>query len=135
MATKKTTAAAVEDIFKFWQQEMGKPLAKLTAGRRTKVEARLKLFSVEDIKRAIRGCKSSAFHMGQNDSGTLYNSLELICRNDEKIEFFMEKSLTTIPKNNKSPLLNKLTDRSWADEDVREVASAIEGEVGDMFDE
>jgi len=111
---KESTSAAIQSLFEFWQQEMNKPMAKLTPGRRAKVEARLKLFSVEDLKRAIRGCKSSAFHMGKNDAGTQYNALEHICKSDEKVEFFMERSLTTLPKRDK--LLNQMASRDWANE-------------------
>lgn len=131
MATRKSTTAAVELIFKYWQTIMEKPLAKLTPGRKAKIEARLKTYSVDDLLKAIIGCKSSGFHMGQNDSNTLYNSLELICRNDEKVEFFMEKAgmPTPVPSRN---IMDKLTDRAWAEE-APVVASIIEGEVGDMF--
>ena len=132
--SKTMRDAAVGEIFVFWQQEMGKPQAKLTPGRKTKIAARLKTHTADDLKRAILGCRASAFHMGVNDSNTLYNSCELIFRNDEKVEFFMEKAGMPSPTSPK-PIMDRLSDRAWANEPVVVDTGVIEhvGEVGDMF--
>ena len=94
MASRIITAA-VEDIFAYWQQVMDKPRAKLTPGRKTKVAARLENYSVADIKQAILGCRATPWNMGQNPQGTLYNSLEFICRNDEQVERFIETAFAS----------------------------------------
>lgn len=87
---KETSKDICVDIFDYWKLVMNKPKSKLTPGRKSKIQARLKTYSVNNIKDAIDGCSRSSFHMGGNDNKTLYNSIELICRNDEKIESFIE---------------------------------------------
>lgn len=87
---------AVNDIFEYWRTVMNKDSrAKLTAKRKTKVTARLKDgFTVDEIKQAIKGCAMSPYHMGDNDTGAIYDDLELICRNDEKIRRFMQIAIS-----------------------------------------
>lgn len=93
-------AADVRAIFDYWLERMGKTAStKLTDKRKRAVTARLKQgYSVDDIKQGIDGCASSPFHMGQNDQGTVYDDLELICRNGEKLENFMQNIGKVIPK-------------------------------------
>ncbi|HKJ87587.1 MAG TPA: hypothetical protein VKA48_03680 [Gammaproteobacteria bacterium] len=82
------------EVFDYWVQRMQKgPQTKFTRDRKQKVEARLReRYSVEDLKQAIDGCASSAFHQGENDEGKTYNDLELICRKGSKVEQFMERA-------------------------------------------
>lgn len=86
----KQSNKETEEIFTFWKEAMslnGSTL--LTDKRKRNIDARLKQgYDIERIKNAIRGCAMSPFHQGQNDSGTKYNDIELICRNGEKVEFF-----------------------------------------------
>lgn len=85
-----TSSSAVRDVFVYWQSVMGKPGAILTPKRDKAVTAALKLgYTVDQIKSAIDGCKRSPFHMGVNDQRTVYDDLELICRNGENIEKFI----------------------------------------------
>lgn len=82
------------EIFEYWRQVMGKPAStKLTDGRMTKIRARLKSYSVEEVKKAIDGCAGSEHHMGKNrksnPEGKIYDDLTLICRSDEKLEMFI----------------------------------------------
>ena len=77
-----------------------KPCIKIT-GRNTEasvmdVERTAKIisalehgFTVDELKRAVDGAKSSPFHRGQNDRGVIYDSIDLIFRNPEKIETFI----------------------------------------------
>ena len=111
--SKTMRDAAVGEIFVFWQQEMGKPQAKLTPGRKTKIAARLKTYTADDLKRAIIGCKATPWNMGVNPQRTLYNSIEFLCRNDEQIERFMEKTEDPVPTI-EDDLFARLSDRSWA---------------------
>lgn len=57
----------------------------------------LKVASVAECDTAIRGCKASAFHMGQNDRQRKYNKLSQILKGKrggrstrEQIDFFVE---------------------------------------------
>ena len=81
-------------VFNYWCHRMQKGVqTKFSTKRRKAVQARLKEGrTVDDLKRAIDGCASSLFHMGQGpkSDGTVYDDLELICRNNEKVEQFMQ---------------------------------------------
>jgi len=77
----------VNNIFDFYEQTMETEI-KRTDGRKKKVIARLKSFSIDDIKTAIQNVKANAFMMGENDDGRKYNQIELICRSDEKLETY-----------------------------------------------
>lgn len=80
----------VAEIFECWKETMNHPAAKLLPVRERAVAARLREgYSVEEIKKAILGCRSSDFHMGQNNAGAVYDDLTLICRNGAKLEFFI----------------------------------------------
>ena len=90
----------VREIFDHWVSVMGKSSkVTLTPKRREKIQTRLKDgYTVEDIKLAINGCANSSYHMGQNPQGTVYDDLELICREGTQIEKFRDnygKSPTT----------------------------------------
>lgn len=93
----------VVQVFKSWCQAMNKGgSTKLTPERRKKVSQRLKQgYTVEDIEKAILGCKQSPFHMGQNDNKALHNDITLICRNGSKLEQFIQLSKTA--GNNVAP--------------------------------
>lgn len=81
-----------KEIFSYWCQIMDKSLnqCKLTPKRDKAIKARLKDYSFDDIKKAIFNCSKSSFHMGQNENGTYYNDVELICRTGEKLETFRD---------------------------------------------
>ncbi len=96
------TSAEVKEVFDYWVKVMGKgPTAKLTAERSSKVKARLRVdgYSVEQLKRAIDGCKVSAFHQGENDKERRFEDLELICRDGKHVENFIEYLGPTTPGN------------------------------------
>lgn len=86
-------------VFDHWVAVMDKPRAKLTKERKTKVIARLKDYSVDDLKQAIDGCARSPHHMGQNDTGTVYDDLELICRDGKHVEQFRDNIGKAIPQD------------------------------------
>jgi DNA-binding Lrp family transcriptional regulator len=76
-------------VFEFWQQEMNHRRTKLDSKLSKLISNQLILYSVEDLKDAIRGCKLSAFHMGDNDRGKVYDSLNLILRDSEHVGQFI----------------------------------------------
>lgn len=86
----RQTRDQVKEVFDHWITTMGKTSqAKLTDKRKKCIEARLKEgYTVDQIKQAIEGCAKSPHHMGQNDSGTVYDDLTLICRSGDKVEQF-----------------------------------------------
>jgi hypothetical protein len=78
------------EIFAYWQQIMGHPRAKLDAKRRKKINDRLNDgYTQDDLRKAIEGCRKSPHHMGENDRSTVYDGLELICRDAEHVDRFI----------------------------------------------
>lgn len=106
---KKDTSPPAPDsaysIFEYWRDVMGKGLrTKPTKGRIGKIQARLKEgYSAEEIRQAIDGCAKSPHHMGQNDTGTVYDDLTLICRSGEKLEYFINNIAKVTPSENGKP--------------------------------
>ena len=81
---------SVAALFGWWQQRMSLPRAKLTAGRRRALQARLaEGYTEEQIRRAIAACSASEWHQGKNKSARAYNDIVLICRSGEKLESFI----------------------------------------------
>lgn len=80
----------VTEIYDFWKQTMSlNGSTKLTSGRKSKIQARLREgYTIETLKNAVRGCAASPFHNGDNDRGKKYLDIELICRSGEKVESF-----------------------------------------------
>ena len=83
----------IREIFMYWQKEMNHPRASLDEGRRKKIRARLNDgHTREECLLAIKGCKGSAFHMGDNDGKVTYDSIDLIFRNASKTDDFIRRS-------------------------------------------
>lgn len=92
-------ADCVGEVFEHWRKAFDKPRAKLDAKRRKLIANALKLgYSVDDLKQAVDGCGCSSFHQGKNDRGIVYNGLELILRNADKIDNFMSLASQNKPK-------------------------------------
>jgi uncharacterized protein YdaU (DUF1376 family) len=91
--TKDMSLADARTVFDFWRSYLNHPNARLDNKRERCIRNRLKEgFSVEDLERAIRGCKASSYHMGQNDSHTVYDRIDLIFRDTEHVELFIAKA-------------------------------------------
>ncbi|UOD28761.1 DUF1376 domain-containing protein [Massilia violaceinigra] len=76
-------------VFEYWQQVMGHHNAKLDAKRVKAIKGRLKDgYSVEDLCRAVDGCKYDPFSQGANERQTVYDDIELICRDGPKVDKF-----------------------------------------------
>ena len=98
ISRNKYTLNLIQEIFSFWQTTLNHPGAKLDAKRKRVIENALKLgYSIDACKQAIRGCAHSAFHMGKNQEGKVYDHLSLILRDSERIEQFiaLEKQSST----------------------------------------
>jgi len=77
-------------IFAYWQQIMEKPRAQLDAKRKKAITGRLKDgYTPEQLCKAIDGCRKDPFSMGKNDRSTLYNDIELICRDGPRVDKFI----------------------------------------------
>ena len=84
------SAGAVNRIFGYWQLISGHNKARLTAKRKRRITDRLREgYTEEELQAAIAGNKADAFHQGDNDRGTVFDDIELICRDGEHVEKFI----------------------------------------------
>ncbi len=85
---------AIAAVFDFWRDLLS-PRARLDDRRRRLIAARLDDgYSTEELQLACLGCRASRFHMGDNDRGARYCSIDLICRSAEKVDQFIELAET-----------------------------------------
>jgi len=83
-------SSPAEEVFQHWKTTLNHLKAKFDSKRKKLIEARLKDFSVDDLKAAIDGCRLSSFHQGDNDRFRKYDGIKVIFRDAEQIEHFME---------------------------------------------
>lgn len=107
---KASHKTQIDEIFTYWQKVMDHPTAKLISSRSRAIAARLNEgYTVDEIKLAIDGCRSSSFHMGDNLHRTVYDDLTLICRDGAKLEQFIGRrrsiSRTSQPGRPSEPLI------------------------------
>lgn len=90
--TPRVKSADIDTVFDHWVESCrnsGKgPKPVLSEKRRRLISKALKLYGLETCLQAAEGPTHSEFHMGANPHGKKYDSLELIFRNEEKIEQF-----------------------------------------------
>jgi len=92
---KRPTAdgSGIGEVFGYWQTAMGHQHAKLDAKRLKAIKARLADgYTVGQICTAVDGCRLSPHHMGQNDTRTVYDDIELICRDATKVDGFIKRA-------------------------------------------
>lgn len=83
---------AVQIVWGYWLTVMGSGRAVLDHNRRVKIAAAIYDYGIEAACSAIDGCASSAFHMGDNPQQKKYNSIDLIFRDADKIEGFIQRT-------------------------------------------
>lgn len=86
---RSTPSSDVQEVFDHWKQVHNHPRAQLDEKRRKVIQRALKSYSLADLKLAIDGCKKSDFHQGKNDARTVYDSIQLILRDGDKIDSFI----------------------------------------------
>lgn len=89
---KARWADEVARVFDGWKRTMGKPSStKLSVERERKIVQRLEDdYSVDDILLGVLGCSKTPHNMGDNDRNTTFNDIELICRNVQNLDRFIE---------------------------------------------
>jgi hypothetical protein len=81
----------IEQVFEYWKLVMEKAdRAILSPERRELIGAAIHDYGLDNVLEAIRGCSLSSFHMGGNKQKKRYDSLDLILRNSDKIEGFLQ---------------------------------------------
>lgn len=73
-------------VFDHWRIVFSHPKSILDDKRRRLIDARLKQFSVDNLRAAIDGYKLSPFHQGENKDGKVFDSIELIMRDAQHVE-------------------------------------------------
>jgi hypothetical protein len=79
-------ADAVREVFDYWRTKTGHTTATLTKDRRAKIKARLRVFSADQLRRAIDAAACDPFLQGDNDRAKRYDWPETIFRNDAAAE-------------------------------------------------
>ncbi|HSW94316.1 MAG TPA: hypothetical protein VLJ15_08200 [Gammaproteobacteria bacterium] len=101
----RSSSHEIQEVFKYWQDVLNHPRAKLDNKRHRKITQALKLgYSVADLKQAIDGCAKTPFNMGENNSNQRYDDLDLIIRDSAHIDRFVSNAInppsTSIKANN-----------------------------------
>jgi hypothetical protein len=117
-----TTAQDVSRIWDAWVSSRIKhnrksTPPKFTEKRKKLIRSRLEDYSVEDLILAVTGWRLSDFHCGHNEGGKVYNSLDLLLRDEDKIEQF-------ISYHSKPPSKQTITEK-WSDPDRKTKSGTI----------
>jgi hypothetical protein len=80
----------IADVFSYWQKTMDSPRSQLDDKRRKAIRGALKLYEPRQVCQAILGCSRSGWHMGENDRRQKFNGLDLILRDADHIDKFIE---------------------------------------------
>jgi hypothetical protein len=90
---KSISDEAVKIVWDYWVKTMGaSKLAVLDHDRKVKIAASIHDYGIEASCLAIDGCASSPFHMGDNPQQKKYNGIDLIFRDADKIEGFIQRT-------------------------------------------
>jgi uncharacterized protein YdaU (DUF1376 family) len=101
------------EVFSYWQVKMNHQQAKLDVKRSKAITARLRDgYTVGELCEAIDGCLLSPHHMGKNDTGTVYDDIELICRDGPKVDRFIKLARQGGPQNELQAYMDDLA--TWA---------------------
>jgi hypothetical protein len=117
----------IAQVFEFWKSTFGKNSnARLTTLRGRAVLDRLRSFQkfkLEEIQKAILGCKASPNHNGSKPGSTIYDDLELICRTDDFLVRFIgyQEASETLNNGNQNGKISNTNDRA------AQTAKQIEG--------
>ena len=88
----------VQQVFDAWVEATGKTSRTvLDEKRRRRIRNALKTYPLADVLAAVGGWQHSPHHRGENDSGTVYNDLDLLLRDGAHIERFRDLTLNAGP--------------------------------------
>lgn len=105
-ASRSVTGSASESItrvFEHWRTAHRHERAQLDDKRRKVIAKALKDYAEADLCQAITGYLNSPHHMGDNESATVYDSLELMLRDakhiDAGLRFYAEPPRTDLSRS------------------------------------
>lgn len=86
----------ISEVMDFYNQQFSglwrSPLS-LTKERMAHIRARLKNYTVEDLKNAIVNLRASPFHCGENDQRKIYGTPEFLFKNDSQVDKWLKVKL------------------------------------------
>jgi hypothetical protein len=80
------TDTPVSRVFSHWRKEFDHPKAQLDPKRTKTITDALKVYAEADLIASISGYKNSPYHMGKNDSKTVYDDIALFLRDAKHID-------------------------------------------------
>jgi hypothetical protein len=97
-----STTSPVREVFDYWVVEKkricGGREPEYSEKRQSVIRARLAKYSVDEIKQAIDGMLSCEHNLNGK-----YTGIEVVCRNDEKLEMYIEKAADIDPRAPSKP--------------------------------
>jgi len=78
----------INQLWECWLNLHSVRRMKLTEERRIVIAYAIGTYGLELALKAVQGCAVSEFHMGGNDLGKKYNSIELIFRDEWRVKKF-----------------------------------------------
>lgn len=116
-------------VFSHWQSVMQKPRAVFDEKRKKLIRSQLKAgYTAQDLVDAITGCSLSPFHMGLNDRGQRYDSLELILRDSGKIDQFIGFKISPPAPMSRQDMIRAGNEKAFDDWIAEQTCDAIDGE-------
>jgi hypothetical protein len=101
----RVASESIERVFAHWRQVHRHERAQLDPKRRAVIAKQLAHYTEADLCQAITGYLNSPHHMGDNETGTVYDSLELILRDakhiDAGIRFHAEPPRTDLSRESR----------------------------------
>jgi len=82
----------INQVFECWQNTLNHPKAKLDDKRKQRIAKALQHYSVDECQLAIEGCSRTPHNMGENDNKQKYDGIELIFRDAEHVERFINNA-------------------------------------------
>lgn len=96
----------IQEIVDCFQNSFNQSVRVLSEKRKKHIKARLKVFSLEEIKLAIENFSASPFHTGENDRGWIAD-LDFIIRSDENIEKGLKLNEVQVKQSNRTQKTNE----------------------------
>lgn len=81
----------ITEVFNYWRSRCGHEKATLTKERRSKIRARLRLFTPDQLKQAVDVVAEDPFYQGDNDRGQRYDFPETFLKNDSAVDRLISK--------------------------------------------
>lgn len=100
-----TDESRARHLFKLWKEQTNHPRSVMDEKRKALALRALKVYSIEQLKRALTGMMASPFHQGKTDRNSTkkYDQFELLLRDAEHIERFISLADRYAPRQKAEP--------------------------------